>query len=538
MLRKLLSKKFVPAIVGLSLVAVTLVAPISSVSAKDTAPKPIDPKTIDATRRLRLIGTNGVQQMDPVTGAVTCEAEMLRWLYDTLIRLTPDGQLVPGLAESWGREGKNFVLHLRHGVIFQDGTKFNAAAVKAHILRAKTLAKSVLATSLKAVDSVETPDPFTVVLVLNEGRAGVLPILFTDRAGMVPSPTAVANAGATYGATSAVGAGPYKYDKYVSAVDFHVSAWKGYWDTEHRHLAGIDMLGSATELQIQRVISGDVDYAAMKDIQLPEAVTGKSVAPKKLDYRVSPTDQYSEIYLNWNIAPFNNVLVRQALEYSLDRKTLASVLTANSAIPSTSPLASTSWGHDAKAVDSLYKYDPVKAKALLAQAGFPNGITVDVGMIQNTYYVALSEAVQAMVKASGFTFNLKSVSGAQINNRLYTLKDLPIAITAYRGSPDPGLTLEAKFMAKGSANASSSSVPGIDTLLIKSAGATDATLRAKWLKEAELLVMQGAYSIPIYHNAGLVAFTPEFVGTMRGYTTCQFGDFVSAEVYFKKKNKK
>jgi ABC-type transport system substrate-binding protein len=182
----------------------------------------------------------------------------------------------------------------------------------------------------------------------------------------------------------------------------------------------------------------------------------------------------------------------------------------------------------------LYKYDPVKAKALLAQAGFPNGITVDVGMIQNTYYVALSEAIQAMVKASGFTFNLKSVTGAEINNRLYTLKNLPVAITAYRGSPDPGLTLEAKFSAKGSANAAGTAVPGVDTLLIKSAGATDATLRAKWLKEAELIVMQGAYSIPIYHNAGLVAFTPKFVGTIRGYTTCQFGDFVSAEVYFKK----
>lgn len=534
MTSKVIRRKFVPVVVGLSLMAVSLVAPISSVSAKDTAPKPIDPKTIDATRRLRLIGTNGVQQMDPVTGAVTCEAEMLRWIYDTLIRLTPDGKLVPGLAESWERDGKNFVLHLRKGVIFQDGTKFNAAAVKAHILRGKTVAKSVIATSLQAISSVETPDPFTVKLILNEGRAGILPILFTDRAGMIPSPTAVAAAGAAYGATGAVGAGPYKYDKHVSAVDFHVSTWKGYWDTEHRHLAGIDMLGSATELQVQRVVSGDVDYAALKDVQLTEAMTAKVADKTKLDYRVAPTDQYAEIYLNWNVAPFNNVLVRQALEYSLDRTTLAAVLSANSAIPSTSPLIRTSWAHDAKAVDGLYKYDPAKAKALLAQAGFPNGITVDVGMIQNTYYVALSEAVQAMVKASGFTFNLKSVTGAEINNRLYTLKNLPVAITAYRGSPDPGLTLEAKFMAKGSANASGSSVPGIDTLLIKSAGATDATLRAKWLKEAELLVMQGAYSIPIYHNAGLVAFNPKFVGTVKGYTTCQFGDFVSAEVYFKK----
>ncbi len=534
MLKKLLSWKFVPAIVGLSLVAVTLVAPMSSVSAKDTTPKPIDPKTIDTTRRLRLVSVNGPIQMDPVTGAVTCEVEMLRWIYDTLIRLTPDGKLVPGLAESWKRDGKSFVLNLRKDVKFQDGTKFNAAAVKAHLERAKTHPKSVLATSLKAVSSIETPDQYTVKLILSEGRAGVLPILFTDRAGMVPSPAAVAKAGATYGATSAVGAGPYKYDKHIPAVDFHVSTWKGYWDTEHRHLAGIDHLGTATELQVQRIQSGDVDYAGLREIQLPETIAGKSQSPKKLDFRVSPTDQFAEIYLNWNVAPFNNVLVRQALMYSLDRKTLASVLTADSAIAAFSPLTKVSWAHDAKAVDSLYKYDPVKAKALLAQAGFPNGITVDVGMIQNTYYVALAEAVQAMVKASGFTFNLKSVTPSDINNRLYTLKNLPVAITAYRGSPDPGLTLEAKFSAKGSANAAGTAVPGVDTLLIKSAGAVDMNLRAKWLKEAELIVMQGAYSIPIYHNAGLIAFNPKLVGVVKGYTTCQLGDFVSAEVYFKK----
>ena len=71
----------------------------TTAASADTTGAPVN---ADTTRRLRLIGTNGVQQMDPVTGVVPCEAEMLRWVYDTLIRQAPDGTLVP----AWPRAGR------------------------------------------------------------------------------------------------------------------------------------------------------------------------------------------------------------------------------------------------------------------------------------------------------------------------------------------------------------------------------------------------------------------------------------------------
>lgn len=500
----------------------------------DTTASSTDSMAVDAdtTRRLRLIGTNGVQQMDPVTGVVPCEAEMLRWVYDTLIRQTPDGELVPGLAESWeSPDPMSFVLHLRQGVTFQDGTPFNADAVKQHIERSKNLATSAISGQLASVASIDTPDDHTVVLHLSAARAGILPSVFTDRAGMVPSPTAVAAAGETYGATGAIGAGPYAYDGHTPAEDMHVSTWDGYWDAAHRHLAGIDMIGAADEFQTQRIADGEVDYAAMKDVQLPEAEQAKDAG--SVEFNLSPTTQYAEIYVNWTVAPFDNILVRQALEHALDRDLLAESLTEESATPAVSPLSTTSWAHDTS-VESLYPYDPVKAKELLAEAGYPDGVTVTVGQIDNPYYARLSQAVQDMVKEAGFTFELQTVTGAEINNRLYQLKDLPIAITAFRGTSDPGLTLEQKFASTGNSNPAATTAEGIDELLAEGAASVDQDVRAEAYRQVEQLVMENALSIPIFHNGGLVAYVPELAGVEKGYTTCQFGDFVSAEVYFEK----
>ena len=198
-----------------------------------------------------------------------------------------------------------------------------------------------------------------------------------------------------------------------------------------------------------------------------------------------------------------------------------------------SPLPTTSWAHDTD-VDSLYSYDPAKAKELLTEAGYPDGITVTVGQIDNPYYTRLSQAIQDMVKDSGFTFNLESVTGAEINNRLYQLKDLPVAITAFRGTADPGLTLEAKFSSKGGSNPAGTTADGVDDLLAQGASSVDQDVRAKAYQQAEQLIMEDALSVPIFHNGGLVAFVPELKGVEKGYTTCQFGDFVSASVYFEK----
>ncbi len=481
---------------------------------------------------LKVLGGVAPQTMDPVTGVNPCENAMLRAVYDSLVRPMPDGSLAPGLAESWSSSGPtSFELKLRRNVKFQDGTPFNAAAVKTHLERGQTDPKSTIKVDLADITSIATPDDYTVTLTLSKPRAGLLPRIFSERAGMIESPTAYAAQSANYGVSSAVGAGPYKYVSHTPQDKLSTTRWDGYWQPQNQLLKELDFVGQASELQVQRLTQGEVNYSSMKDSQLAEVKTAADQG--QLEYKLTPVAQFGQLYIDYSKAPFNDIKVRQALEYAIDREALTQVVTGGTATVAWGPLPESNPARN-KAVENLYPYDPAKAKALLAEAGLAGGLTFDAAEIQHPYYTKYAEALQDMLKESNITMNLVPVAATEINQALYTRKQFLAAVTAYAGSDDAGLMMEAKYKVGGAANASSESVPGIEDLLAKGAAETDQAKRNEYYSQAEKLVMDGAYEVPIYHNGGLVIFNEKVKNVPRGYTTCLVGNFVDPPPYVSK----
>ena len=478
---------------------------------------------------LRLVAANAPQSMDPVREVSPCSISELSLIYDTLIRMGPDGELVPGLASEWASpDPTTLVLTLQEDVTFQNGEPFDAYAVAAHFDRAINHPESAIAGGLGFIDSVEATDDTTVTINLNSERAGVLTSQLTEREGMVPSPTAVEAAGDEYGATSAVGAGPYRYVENIPNDYFKVEAWDGYWDPESQLLAGVEHNGFPEDFQIERIRSGELNYVAVFDQQIQQVE--EAAEEGLVEYHVTPVPQVGEIFINYGNAPFDDVLVRRALNHAVDRELMADVVTSGTGTPAWSILPSTSWAHT-PAVEEMYPYDPEEARSLLEEAGYPDGLELTVGFVGNPYYQASAEALQAMLSESGFELSLESVPPAEINNALYARQDYDIAVTAFLGHEDPGITLERKYSTDGVNNPSGNAPDGLDELLAAGAAETGIDARAPHYQEALELVMENALAVPLYTNAGVVAHVPEVKGVVRGYTTCQTANYLTPGIH-------
>ena len=460
-----------------------------------------------------------IHQLDPVTNIDTCNVNSMANIYDQLVRTTQSGQLAPGLAQSWkATNPTTFTMNLVPGVKFQDGTPFNSAAVAAAIKRDQTVPTSVLKTVTSTISSVSTPDATTVTLHLNAPVAGTMPSIFAGGAGEIPSPAAVTKAGATYGVTTAVGAGPYKVASFSANNSLSLVKFNGYWQKASQKFAGInfvDMADLTDSLHPAQVQQGTLDITAIKDSEV-NLVVGKS----GMKYMTSPSEQYAEIFFNFGVAPWNNPLVRKAAEYAVDRQALANALTSGTDKAAYQPLPYSDPGH-LNSLDTLYPFNPIKAKQLLAQAGYPNGLKVTIGEIAFDYYERMAQAVQQMLNAAGFQVTLQPFAATAVLNILYVQKQFSAAITAF-APPSPGAysVLSTSFASNGPYNISSTTTPGVDAALATAAASSNPKVQAKAYQAASKAIMDNALSVPLYFNDGVTVYGPHVQNVAVGQTSC------------------
>jgi len=294
-------------------------------------------------------------------------------VYDTLIRMKPDGTLVPMLAKEWKYNADKTVLTLtlRDDVKFTDGTPFNADAAKQNLERFKA-GTSPDAQFLAALKTAKAVDATTLELTLSAPDPAFLNYLSKD-ASFMQSPASFA---APDIATKPVGSGPYVLDTAatVTGTSYSYKRNPDYWDKGLVHYDNLvlNVYGDQTSL-LNAIKSGQLNGANTIDNNTLTEIEAAG-------YKVNP------LQLNWSglllfdragttNPALKDVRVRQALNYAFDTKAmLASIgqgygeLTAQVFPPSSD-------AYD-KALDSRYPYDPAKAKALLAEAGYASGLTL------------------------------------------------------------------------------------------------------------------------------------------------------------------
>jgi ABC-type transport system substrate-binding protein len=416
-------------------------------------------------------------------------------------------------------------LTLRQGVNFQDGTQFNADAVKFNLDRAKTDPASTIKTTLAVLQSVSVVDPNTVDLTMTRNAPGALLPALADRAGMMVSPTAVRKAGSEAAYNQApVGTGMYEVSgAFQPRQALSVRRWDGYWDKSVQLLGGIDFSEIPASSLDNAIKAGDVDWVGPSTVADGNSLKGIA----GITLLTNQGSQFRLFVMNPTIAPFTDVRVREAVSYAIDRKAIAKALTVGTVPATYQEFPPTSAAYDPKLDSSPnYPYDPAKAKALLQQAG-SSSVTFDayVGSA-STSFVQMGELIQAELAQVGINMNLKTVDQASAFPDVFLAgpNKTGIAAAASFGgiaTPDPDSQFRSHFFAGGQTNAGGQAAPGVSDLITQAEGTVDPTARAALYKQAnDLVVKQVNDGVPIFFDPAITAVQDYVGGVTRAVNYC------------------
>ncbi|MGE0879950.1 MAG: ABC transporter substrate-binding protein [Acidimicrobiia bacterium] len=334
--------------------------------AASTAPKDVDPAGV-----LKLpydLQLNGGPALDPAKPNPPNQAQSLTiMLYDTLLRPDKDGTLKPGLAKSVTIiDPSTIKVELFPNIKFTDGTPLDAEAAKFGIERNRDAKSTTLSAELQEISAISVESPTTFTMTLKTPIAGAIYALMGYGDFLIPSPTAVKNG--TDLSKTPVGAGPFKVATLSAGQSFKYVKNPDYFQADRIRLAGIEWLNAAPGPSlINGLRAGDFDVAEGITYAQTTGLAGGSIQTEL---------EAGDNAMLWgqtckNRAPLDDLRVRQALNYAIDRTALNDTVFGGKGEPMWGFFNAKSPLHNS-ALDNYYKYDPAKAKQLLADAGQSN----------------------------------------------------------------------------------------------------------------------------------------------------------------------
>jgi len=418
-------------------------------------------------KTLRIVFVNDMRTSDPHIAYETETWPMASLFYVGLVRLSDPGTAVPALAESWtiSDDGLVYTFKLREGLKFSNGRDLTADDVKysfERLLNPATAAPTsfmfepvvgaaeMLAGSATEVTGIKVIDPLTVEFTLVQPVWSMMQ-RFSLPPGFIVAKEGVEAAGTEFG-RQPLGAGPFMIESWESGIRVTGTRNPYYYEAGQPYFDAFELqLGIESSVGILRIENGEADIALdfVPNSDYPRLVTDPALAPRLLPSAGFPNTSY--IILNNNKEPFNNPLVRQALNMAVDRDRLVQIfngraVTIGGYLPPVAP------GHNPDVVAPAY--DPEGAKALLAEAGYPDGFTTT--MLSNTFPndVAIAQAVIADLAAIGVNVELTSVDNAQFLDVLNTKPEtLDMVKTEwYMDYQDPSNNWEPLLQCGGSYN--------------------------------------------------------------------------------------
>ena len=428
--------------------------------------------------------------LDPgeVTGLIT-PFWFLYALHDALVKPMPGNLMAPCLAESWtmSADQRMYEFKLREGLRFHNGDPFTAEDVKFSFERAKAKLLQQKVKEIVIVDAFRVrfqlhepwPDFMTFYGTIVSGAGWIVPKKYVEQVG---------DAGYK---KHPIGLGPYKFVSHTPGVELVLEAFEGYWRKmpSVKRLVFKSIPEATTRLAMLK--RGEVDIAYLLDA--PDAREMKRDPMLRLAFSGGTTVFFLDFLDQWNPkSPWADQRVRLAANYAIDRQALSDAETLGASKPAGSLVPSK---FEFALPIEPYRYDPARAKQLLAEAGYPNGF--DAGELhQLPPYFYLGEAIVGYLQAVGIRLQMRPMERAAFFAALSAkkLKGLCVCGAALYGNAASRMS----EVVPSTGAYAYGGYPDIDALFKEQARETDRGKRAALLHEIQRLLHERARFAPIW----------------------------------------
>jgi len=401
-------------------------------------------------------------------------------MYEYLVEInTETGELDPVLATSWETtDGKRWIFTLREGVTFHDGSTFDAEDVKFTIERTQDPTLGHLKKNdFSIVESIEIIDSYTVAINLKESRPTFIYLMTDYNMPILSSDYDYANKGES----KPMGTGPFKMEQMIPKESALLVKNSEYWDPELPKLDKIliyfvpDIEASVSMLEADRV-----DIVPF----VTPVIKNRLASSDELSV-IAPYQEHRFISLVQGMEPFDDNRVRLAFKYAMDPAIIAKSVTQmelnNGVFYNEVPVMN----NQAEYLDlPLRERNIEKSKELLAQAGYPDGVTVDLYFASDhPFGKELSQTIKELSKPAGFNIELKGYT-RDIYLSQYWLK-APMCITGWGARADISMLLNYAFRSDAPWNESHINNPEVDALIDKIKAEVDPDVRLGYYHELQ-----------------------------------------------------
>lgn len=409
--------------------------------------------------------------LDPLGFASFNDRQVGITLYDTLLDMDPQGNVVPGIAEKIeaSADATSFKLTLRDGVKFSDGTPYDATAVQKNFQRIMDPKNRCRCLSdVSAIDTIEVNGPRQLTIKMKSASA-YFPASLTEVPGMVVSPAAVEKYGADFGSRG-VGAGPFKLKEWQRGAQLVLERHPESW----RKPPYLD------EVVYRPMPDQQTRYASLQagnlDIVMNASARDVLDARQQKKFQVINPGSLGTTFVQINTtAPdVSDVRVRQALAYSIDRAAYNKAINRDLYKIANTPFGTGLFPHEQ--IDGYPNYDLAKAKKLVQEYGKP--IKIKISSSSSPSATLSAQALQQMWKKAGIEAEIVPMEQVQLI-RAALSRDYQVMPYRWAGGADPDKNVYQFFHSKGATNAINFNNPDMDKLLEAGRATTDKAERLK-----------------------------------------------------------